>query len=88
MFTFCKHNFPLHLSKYVCIKVFVTKVIQTILDRRYELLGAIKIFLFSTHNSFQSSGPLQHRPEAIINKYVYQISSTIWKKNVCYADTF
>lgn len=42
---------------------------------------------FSTHNSLISR-LLQHRPEAIIIKYVYPIASTIRNKVVCNTDKF
>lgn len=51
-----------------------------------DCLWPIKIF-FSTHNSLISR-PLQHRPEAIIIKYVYPIASTIRNKVVCNTDKF
>lgn len=51
-----------------------------------DCIGAIKI-LFSTHNSL-TSRPLQHRPEAIIIKYVYSIASTIRNNVVCNTDKF
>lgn len=67
--------------------LFVTKLVLKLLwIDIIDCLGAIRI-LFSTHNSF-TSRPLQHRPEAIIIKYVYLIANTIRNKIVCNTDKF